>query len=318
MSEHQQHSRPGILTWRDPGSPRKQWADARTRIAVRGILLATDFSPSSEAALLYASAIARRYGSRIYLAHVIPSDAHPLVPPELTSVLLKQAQRDAERQMAQVLISGRLRAIPHQVLLGQGGLWTVLSRMIEDHEIDLVVVGTHGRRGLQKMLLGSVAEQIFRLAPCPVLTVGPKAFGEVPNDAEFRQILYATDFKPSSERAAAYVLSLVQEHQARLTLLHVVRGITETSPPSTAALTQSLTERLRGFVPAEAELRCDPVFAIEFGAPAEGIIKAAEERKTDLIVLGAHQSAYPLSHLPPATAYRVVCQASCPVLTVRE
>lgn len=287
--------------------------DAKTRVMLRNILMAVDFSPASDAAVLYASAIARRYGSRIYLAHVIRPDIYQLVSPEAMATVLDEAHRTAEQQMSKILISGRLRGIQHQVLLGQGELWSVFSRLIEEHEIDLVVAGTHGRTGLEKMLIGSVAEKVFRLASCPVMTVGPRAAGEVPDEAEFRHVLLATDFTPAADHATAYALSLAQEHQANLTLLHVVEHAPEVARPAVP----TLVEKLEGLVPPDAELWCTPECAVEFGSPADGILKAAEEHQADLIVLGVRHRDHSFSHLLPATAYKVVCRAHCPVLTVR-
>lgn len=288
-----------------------------TRISLRNILFATDFSSVSSVALNHALSIARRYDSRLYVAHVIRPDAYQLVPPEAVASVTEQAQRYAEQQMAQLLISGRLRDIPHQVLLEHGDLWPVLSFIIEKHEINLIVAGTHGRTGVRKLLLGSAAEEIFRLAPCPVLTVGPKVPSEIPAETELRGILYATDFTPLSNRATAYAFSLAQEHQAHLNLLHVVQGAADVSAPAMAKLTEFFVHQLRQIVPEEADLWCDPKFLLEFGTPADEILKAAAQHRSDLIVLGVRRSATFAGHLPPATAYKVVCQAPCPVLTVR-
>jgi nucleotide-binding universal stress UspA family protein len=287
--------------------------DARTRVVVRNILMAVDFSPSSSGALAYATAIARRYGSRIYLAHVIRPDVYQLVSPEAMDTVLDQARHFAEQQMAKILVSGRLRGIPHQVLLGQGELWTIFSKLIEEHEIDLVVVGTHGRTGLEKMLIGSVAERVFRLAPCPVLTVGPRVQGDVSDDAALERVLYATDFSAAAESAAAYALSLAQEQQAVLTILHVAERARDSAPAGTSAI----VERLKALVPPEADLWCTPQYDVGFGTPADGILKAADEFKADLIVMGVRHPDFSFSHLPPATAYKVVCRAPRPVLTIR-
>jgi nucleotide-binding universal stress UspA family protein len=286
--------------------------DAKTRVALRNILLAVDFSPASVAAELYAAAIAQRYGSRIYLAHVIRPDVYQLASPEALAAVLDDAHRTAEQQMSKILVSGRLRGIPHQVILGQGELWDVLSRLIEEHEVDLVVVGTHGRTGLEKMLIGSVAEKVFHHAPCPVLTAGPKTTDEVPAEVDFRHVLLATDFTPAAEHATAYALSLAQEHQAELTLLHVLDHAPEAARPAIPAV----VEKLEALVPPDAELWCTPTYAVEFGSPPDGILSAAEERKADLIVLGVRHPDHSFRHLLRATAYKVVCGARCPVLTI--
>jgi len=291
--------------------------DGQTKLALRNILFATDFSTSSETALRYAVAIARRYDSHLHVTHVIRPDTYQMVPPEATTLVLGQARRYAEQEMASLLISGRLRDIPHQVLLGEGELWPVLTGLLKEHEIDLIVVGTHGRTGVRKLLLGSVAEEIFRLSSSPVLTVGPHVAGEVPLEAELRRILYATDFAAASERAAAYAFSLAQEHQAHLTLMHVVEDGANASAHNAALMKEYFTKRLNELIPQGAEMWCKPDFAVEFDKPAASILKVAGEKQADLIVLGVRRTANFPGHLPPATAYEVVCQSQCPVLTVR-
>lgn len=303
-------------------APTMKRAEGESHVSMRNILVATDFSHSSDAALAHAASIARRYDAKMFVAHVIRPDAYQLVPPEATTVALEQTRRYAEQQMASLLISGRLRDIPHQVLLGTGELWTVLSEMLGQHEIDMIVVGTHGRTGVRKLLLGSAAEEIFRMAPCPVLTVGPKVeapegAAPAPDPLSRRRFLYATDFTAHSERAAAYAVSLAQENQAHLTLLHVVQESAEVSPHNRARLVEFFTKRLHDLLPGEAEMWCEPDIKVEFGEPADTILKVAGDTKSELIALGVRRTGTFPGHLPPATAYKVVCQAHCPVLTVR-
>jgi nucleotide-binding universal stress UspA family protein len=290
---------------------------SETRVSLQNVLFATDFSSASEAALPYALALARAYDSQLYVAHVIRPDMFHLVPPDETQALQDSARRHAEQEMANLLISGRLRGVPHQVLIGEGSLWTVLSKALEEHKIDLVVVGTHGRTGARKLLLGSAAEEIFRLAPCPVLTVGPRVAGEPPRRVGFKRILYATDFSPSSERAASYALSLAQENEAHLTLLHVVSEASVASSPNAPVVRDFGLRRLRSLVPEGAELWCEAELMVEFGAPADVILNAAVDREADLVLMGIRRSGNFAGHLPPATAYKVVCQSRCPVMTVR-
>lgn len=288
--------------------------EAKTRVALRSILMAVDFSPSSEAALDFAVAIARRYGSRLYLTHVIRPDVYQLVSPDAMETVLDQARRFAEQQMAKVLVSGRVRGVPHQVLLGQGELWTVFSQLIEEHEIDLIVVGTHGRTGLKKMLIGSVAERVFRLAPCPVLTVGPRVRHNAVDEGAPRRILYATDFSTTAGGAAAYALSLAQERQSDLTLLHVIDGGRDVARDKLAGI----TEQLKSLVPPEAAMWCTPEFRVAAGHPADVILKTADDMRAELIVMGARHPDFSINQMPPATAYKVVCWSHCPVLTVRD
>ncbi len=163
--------------------------DGKKPVKLDNILFATDFSPASEAALGYALSIARHYDSKLFVAHVIRPDLYQMLPPENLTGVLEQIRHYAEQEMANLLISGRLRGIPHEILLEQGQFWSVLSGMMEKNDIDLVVVGTRGRTGVQKLLLGSVAEEIFRLSYRPVLTVGPTVSGRAPEEASLRQII---------------------------------------------------------------------------------------------------------------------------------
>ncbi len=288
-----------------------------THIQVQNILFATDFSTPSEAALPHALALARRYDAHLVITHVIRPDLFELVSSEESLALKQSARRHAEEQMTRLLVSGRLRGIPHQVLIEEGVLWSVLAREIEVHDIDLVVVGTHGRTGSRKLLLGSVAEEVFRLAACPVLTVGPRvAAGKGPLDSP-KRVLFATNLDMESARAAAFAFSLAQEHQAHLSLLHVVKDGADASGKNNAMLREFVLRRLQDLVPPEADLWCEPEFLVEFGTPSEAILQVASAQDVELIVLGIRRSATFAGHLPPATAYKVVCQAPCPVLTVR-
>src|SRR5580704_1362491 len=151
-------------------------------VRLTNILVGMDFSAASERALEYALALARRYEARLYLAHVITSDANVMLAPELMSMGHERETCEAQEKMGEILISGRLRDVAHETVIEHGSLWPTIEALIGKHKIDLVVVGTEGVGGLQKMLLGSGAEQIFRQAKCPVLTVGPAATGGVPKE----------------------------------------------------------------------------------------------------------------------------------------
>jgi nucleotide-binding universal stress UspA family protein len=205
----------------------------------------------------------------------------------------------------------------------------VLSEIIRENEIDLLVAGTRGRTGFGKLLLGSVAEELFRTATCPVLTVGPKApklnglpehhgIGEVPPiKVEFGQILYATDFSAHSLAAASYAFSLAREFRARLALLHVIEEYGEHLHSRPGPIDTAL-RRLEQLQPDDAVLCYSPESIVQFGSPADHVLQTAAEREVDLIVLGARpRNVEAATHLPRATAHRVVANARCPVLTVR-
>lgn len=285
---------------------------AQSRISLRNILFATDFSPHSNAALPYAVSIARNYGSRILAVHVVSLAPFPSTPPtQAWQAASAQAVREARDRLA--ALEPQWREIPHESMIRRGEIWAELAAVIDDQEIDLVITGTRGRAGVSKLLIGSVAERIFRHAECPVLTVGPRAAGEPESIVDIHSILFPTDFSQHSLAAAPYALSLAQEHQARLYLLHVVPA-----PVDEAGETR-LKSSLREIVPAGAELWCEPKAFVETGEPAQKILEATEELEADLVVLGARRMpAVPAAtRLTSATAYRVVRESICPVLTVR-
>src|SRR5512146_1341615 len=278
------------------------------------VLLATDFSPVSELALHYSLTIARRNHSRMYLAHVVRPEAYQVLAPDARQRALDEAWREAHRHMTDLLIAGHLDGIEHQVIVEQGEIWEVIQKLVEDLQVNLLVVGTHGRSRIGKLLLGSVAESIFRQATCPVLMVGPKAKEESP-PAGPQRILFSTGFSGHSLRAGGAALSLAQRQGAELIILHV---ITESVPEAERpARHQAALERLRGLIPPGIELAVPPQFEVEFGTAAECIQTVAEARKTDLIVMGVRQPVGFARRLKWATAYEVVTNAPCPVLTLK-
>jgi nucleotide-binding universal stress UspA family protein len=301
------------------------------RVTFKNILLATDFSEVSRRALPYAAAIASRYGSKIYLVHVIPPGARMSMPIEPFPPELEDDRVKAGREMMDFLRGDPLGGIPREVVLEQGPIRDALSSLIQRGDIDLLILGTHGRGGLKKVFLGSVAEELFRLAPCPVLTVGPAVPAAAAGPKEIRRILFATDFGPASLNALHYAISFANESKARLTLLHVVMPVPvlDVGPywyAGTNPVEQQKTEkarylgRLKDLIPPTANLPFDPEFLVDFDFTPDAIVKIADDAKADLIVMGVNQtaSARASAHLPWATAHEVVCHAKCPVLTVRS
>jgi nucleotide-binding universal stress UspA family protein len=291
--------------------------DATTMVPLQNILFATDFSTASENAFRYAEVIARRYGSKIFVAHVIGPETYTLAPPETWAATQNVLEDAARKEMHDLGL--RLAGFPHQVLLRHGEIWETLASLIEDHHINMMVIGTHGRTGFEKLLLGSVAERIFRQAKCPVLTVGPKATSRVRYELDLRSVLYATDFSPESLAAAPYAISLAEEYQAKLTFLHVIQKAP--SPlDATQAIVAEKTEQLQRLVPQEAGLWCHPQYLVRFDAPADRILDVALDQGANLIVLGtraARGHVGAATHTERATAHKVVAHAKCPVLTVR-
>jgi nucleotide-binding universal stress UspA family protein len=286
------------------------------RLSLKTILFTTDFSPASEAALPYVQALVRWYGSKVIVAHSVEPAPPPALSMEPAPLDMNPYWQHAQNQMTEFLRTNPLPGIVHETVLEQGELWDVLSDLIRRHDIDLVVLGTHGRQGLKKLVLGSAAEQIFRLAPCPVLTVGPKAVRPSVQFENWKRILFATDFSAGSLKALPYALSMAEENNAQLMLLHAIPLVPVQQQDD---VREGARRRLEKLVPPDAADWCNPEYVVRFEFPADGILKVAQEHQADLIVMGVRATASPRtsSHLPWATAYEVVCHAHCPVLTVR-
>jgi len=307
-------------------------AQTASALSIRNVLFATDFSPTSESALPYATAICRRFRSTLHLVHVLSEASLLMMTGGVDYVSMGTIYEDAHNEAKDKLdqIAAHFETIPHRKYVRHGVVWKNLAEIIEQNEIDLIVVGTHGRTGLGKLLLGSIAEDILRHACCPVLTVGPKVSGRAklpafkdsapdlaPVELELRQILFATNFCKDAPRMALEAARLADEFHARLTLMHVMEDYARLgSKPE--PIEQSL-QKLRELIPTKAELQYIPETLLEFGHAPERILKAAEEREADMIILGARAHAeIGSTHLPWSAAHHVIAQAHCPVLTIRE
>ncbi|MGC1484986.1 MAG: universal stress protein [Candidatus Acidiferrum sp.] len=293
---------------------------ANKRIVLKNILFLTDFSESSATAIPFATSIARAYGSVVHALHVLLPSAYTYMTPDVAGTLLDDQEDRARAEMQRV--ESELVGLPRETIIERGSaVWPVLSQVLKEREVDLIVLGTHGRTGAQKLLLGSSAEEVFRRARVPVLTIGPAVKTGAHSGGKFRCVLFATDFNAVSVVAAPYAISLAQENQARLILLHVL----PTPKPGKAArpVEPSVAEamhQLELLVPQDAELWCRLEPTVSHGEPGREILATADRCGADLIVLGVRGMdtlTGVATRLERAIAYDVVAHAPCPVLTVR-
>ncbi len=292
-----------------------QAVQARTRITLKNILFATDFSQAADAAAPIAIQIARRYGAKVYGVHVNRFDDYTGAAPNAWAAMAEAAERETKEDAAR--LNKQLQGTEHEVVIGEGNIWEVISNLIEQKEIDLVVLGTRGRTGVGRVILGSVAEQIVRQSPCPVLTIGPHVNLWSDEYAKMHEILYATDLAGDTPIAAPYAISLAQENQAHLVLLHVIEDPKPGDLVDSPEGVNLKARKLRQLVTEQAGLWCEPTCIVEQGPAAEKILDVAKRRHTDLIVLGARPARGLATHLNIGTVHKVVSQATCPVLTVR-
>ncbi len=283
-------------------------------LSVKNILLATDFSSASEVALKYAQAVARRLASRVHTIHVNAPDSYSLLDPDAFAITFDWPQANSKNGAD--ILHGLLTGLPSQTPVRQGAVWEVINDVVQRNEIDLLVLASHGRHGIPRLVLGSVAEDVFRNVSCPVLTVGPDVRPCGNRELKIKKILLDTHFEAGSA-APAHAAMLCNEFDAELTILHVAD---ENKYPVGGKNSRELAQQLTSVVPPEACLWRKPVCALKYGLPSANILETAQQMRADLIVLGARhpEPAKINSHLPWATAARVIAEAECPVLTVRQ
>ena len=297
-------------------------AAAPVAVGFKNILYLTDFSEPSEAALPFAVEIARDFGATVHAMNLLILPGYVYTTPDLTAVAIQAEEETAVAAMKKV--EARLVDVPHEVTVERATeVWGPVEQALTKEKIDLIVLGTHGRTGAQRLLLGSVAEEIFRRSPVPVLTVGPRVRGDIEDIARLKRVLFATDFSRESTSAAPYAVSLAAKENARLILLHVIprpRGANGADMSRAAISVAEAMHRLYEIPAKETELSAAPELAIEYGDAAERIVEAAREREADLIVLGIRAATGvpgAATHLERPVAHRVVVHAACPVLVIR-
>jgi nucleotide-binding universal stress UspA family protein len=291
--------------------------DQQKRIPIHNVLLATDFSLTANTALSYAAAIAVRYNSRLIVAHVINPEAFDLLETESGKAAAKQARDEATRKISELLTAAQLPGESSEIVVSEGAVADRLLDIIQQHRVDVAVLGTHGRRAFHKLILGSITEEIFRVAPCPVLTVGPKTL-PLSADRQIRHVLYLLEFVPDTSKAAAYAVSLAHQYGAALTVMNVREDMTATSA-ATDWFRPEMEHWIQQHLPQASDLRNRVRFHMGFGAAADSILQFTASANVDVIVMSVRQlDPLMAAHLPrPDKAYEVISRAPCPVFTIR-
>ena len=294
-------------------------------VSITRILCPVDFSEFSRHALDCAIGIARWYGAEVTALHVVPpitAAAPPtgegLYPPLVFS------EEDLQQFRHELDAFAGLPAVPAlDTRVSQGNATSEIVRLAKELPADLLVMGTHGRSGFERLMLGSVTEKVLRKSPCPVLTVPPRAPAVVPVNGLFSRVICAVDFSPASLRALALAQSLAGEAAAGLCVLHVLEPVSVFAPvPAAEAKAGATAERCREarhrideLIGDDARAFTDVADVIVAGKAYQEILRVALEQRADLIVIGAHGGPRGLPAFGSTTNH-VVRQATCPVLTV--
>lgn len=299
-------------------------------VEFKQILCPTDLSEASRPALSYAAAFAGWYGARLSIAHVVPTfDAIAVPPSELAGpvqVIYPSSREEVTAELRRQSEATGAAAVQPALETIEGDTVAQIIASALSSSADLIVVGSHGRSGFNRLLHGSVAEQVLLKAPCPVLTVPPRAPEVAPPDLRFRKILCAMDFSPAALQALGFALDLGRQADGKVTLLHSIEWLAEHEPRTQAHfnvseyrtyLADEARQRLEALVDVEARTWCEIETVVAMGRAYRQVLQAAEERSVDLIVMGAQGQGGIGLALNGSTAHHVVRAAQCPVLTVR-
>jgi nucleotide-binding universal stress UspA family protein len=278
-------------------------------VSFKEILVASDLSDTSTNAVAYAKAIARRFGSHIVLAHVSDPMA-PIAIPEGRWIRENANQIEEEMQAAGVAL--RAEGLAADAVNTYGSIRQEIGAIADEYQSDLIVLGTHGRRGLKRFLLGSEAEGMMRRIARPVLTVGPAANPAPQGAWAPKNILCCTSLNPRSAPVVAYAYRLAQSMGAAFEMLTVDNP----NDPADRDLTwPAFEEALAGALPEE--LGKSQIRSLLSGrSPAENIVGVAFALMSDLIVMGARPAHFTTTHAPAGVLGQVLADAPCPVLTI--
>jgi nucleotide-binding universal stress UspA family protein len=288
-------------------------------IRIQKVLCPVDFFPGSLRAFDYALKLAKNYDAAIVAMHVV---AVPVVPPTYDAAAnLPDLTTELEKESRRLLENLRDKAGAADVALETdvrfGDVDLEIRDAVNDWKADLVVMGTHGRRGFERWFLGSTTERLIRHCPVPLLVVGGE---HIPDAAppEIRRILVTTDFSDGTAEALNYAFSIAQESEADIDLLHVIddQAFTDVTSDLREEVIENLRKKVDALVPEEAKAWCNTSTTVTTGSPYQEILKTAKKDNVDLLVMNIHGKGFIDRALVGTHAERVLRAADCPVLLI--
>ncbi len=297
------------------------------RVEINSIFCATDISDFSNHSVSWGIALAREFSAKLYVCHVVdfPTSITYGDGPIFFVDQQSQAIGNANHQLKQLVGDKKIQWEP-LVTIGHAG--DEIARMAKEKGADLAISATHGRSGLKRLILGSVTERLMRMLHCPLLIVrGPKHDLNILSEQglRFKKILVGCDFSEDSALAFQHGLSLAQEFQSELHLVHVIeppvymdmfKTSVEYGQELPVDLQARIKDELKKMVPTEAFNWCAPQTVLLDGPAHEELIRYAKTNKMDLIVLGVRGQGLVERLFIGSTTDRVVRQTPCPVLSV--
>jgi nucleotide-binding universal stress UspA family protein len=295
-------------------------------LKIKLILCPIDFSEFSVSAYQHALSVAEHYQARLVAQHIVELWRHPSADFAASAGLYEeysQALRESGKKQLQEFVENHTHdEIQPELVVQMGIAADSIVSFAQLQKADVIVMGTHGRRGFDRLMLGSVTDRVMRTAPCPVLAASKPPHGSVAAGKErghfhhLSRILFCADFSENSERALRYAISATAEYDAELTLLHVLEGVP--SPAKTEEARAAAAERLDRLVPPEGGKSLKIRTAVRIGKPYEQIIQLATEAQIDLVIMGVRGRGALDVAVFGSTTYRLMQLGSCPVLAVRS
>lgn len=287
------------------------------------ILAAVDFSLASDQAVRYALSLADRFEARLTLAHVVPSSAvaNYAFPVE-TFQSERQAYEQARKRLPESISAEDHDRIRLRSIVKTGDVRDELMHILAEEKADLLVMGTHGRRGVERLLIGSTTESMLRRSPTPVLTVSVPRPADVPKQS-FRQILYATDYSENAKTGFHYALELSRSFGAELVVLHVLdrlelwgSELIGQLPDAITHVREASVRQMEKLIASEPSSGRTARVAVIEGAPHHEIVDYADRTGADLIVLNIQSKSFLERAMLGSTAERVIRLSHVPVLAV--
>jgi len=288
---------------------------------LKSILCPVDFSDSSAAAYQYAVSLAEYYKARIVALHVVELWKYPFADYAAHEAdyakFCRALNEGGEVQLQRFVKEYSAAGVQPELVIHQGNAPNCILSVAQRQNLEMIVMGTHGRRGFDRLVLGSATDRVIRKATCPVLVVSSVAHKALVTEADgrhrLRRILYCTDFSNNSERARGYAISLAAEYSAELTLLHVAEthGLAK-AERTIAERTQELDKLVSGA--ERANLRVSS--AVRFGKPYEEIVRHATETQASLLIMTARGGDAVDRAVFGSTTYRVIQLGPCAVLAI--
>lgn len=292
-------------------------------LELKSVLVATDFTDAADRVLDHGIAIARHYRAILYVVYVVAPLGFNLVGPDALELAAEASERDINCLIKQLLDSGKLDGVEVRPIVLTGNVDEEVESFAQAHRVDLVVVSTHGRCGMERLLFGSVAQMIAKSCSCPVVTVGPHSRGPWLDDPTASQgpLLFAVTFNRACARAIPYAISLADDFDRKLHVLHVAHPDRPQFPPK-QSLTQdeakaSALAQLNNLIVPRVNQNWEAAVRVERGDPGDAILQEAMRIHAATIIMGAPRDSLAnlTTHLPCSIIDKVNRLAKCPVLT---